>query len=64
MQSLISIARRSACLATSFLRQLYGEVVDIMLCRVDGREAFRQVLVDPWKAFVFGYVMRDVVVVD
>ena len=47
-----------------FLRQLNGEDVEIMLCRVDVREAFRQVLVDPSKASVFGYVMGDVVVVD
>ena len=47
-----------------FLRQLHGEDVEIMLCRVDVRKAFRQVLVDPSKASVFGYVMGDVVVVD
>ena len=47
-----------------FLRQLHGESVQIMLCRVDVREAFRQVVIDPSRASVFGYVMGDVVVVD
>lgn len=46
-----------------FLRQLHGESVEIMHCRVDVREAFRQVLIDPSKASVFGYVMGDVVLV-
>ena len=47
-----------------FLRQLHGEEAEIMLCRVDVREAFRQVVVDPSRAAVFGYVMGDSVVVD
>lgn len=47
-----------------FLRQLHGEVLDILLCRVDVKEAFRQIPVDPAGAPAFGYKMDDQVVVD
>lgn len=47
-----------------FLRQLHGASLQILLCRIDVKEAFRQVPVDPSGASVFGYTMGDQVVVD
>ena len=47
-----------------FLRQLHGDDIEIVLSRNDVRQAYRQVLVDPSRAAVFGYVMGDLVVVD
>jgi len=47
-----------------FLPQLHGDEIEILLCRVDVKDAFRQILVDPSGAAVFGYVMGDEVVVD
>ena len=47
-----------------FLRRTYGRSARIVLCRMDVKEAFRQVLVDPVGASVFGYVTGGRVVVD
>ena len=47
-----------------FLRQLLGPSARIVLCRVDGKDAFRQVLLDPVGAPVFGFVMGEYGVVD
>ena len=47
-----------------FLRQTHGRSARIVVCRVDVKEAFRQVLVDPVGASVFGYVTGGRVVVD
>lgn len=47
-----------------FMQQLYGELLEILLCRVDVKEAFRQIPVDPAGASVFGYTMGDQAVVD
>ena len=46
------------------LRQTHGSNARILLCRMDVKDAFRQALVDPVGAPVFGYVVRDRVVVD
>ena len=47
-----------------FLRQLHGDGVEIFLSRVDVKQAFRQIPIDPSRAAAFGYVMGDLVVVD
>ena len=47
---------REALLRVLFLRQTHGRSVPIVLCRVDVKEGFRRVLVDPVGASVFGYV--------
>ena len=55
---------REALLRLLFLRQTHDRSARIVLCRVDVKEAFRQVLVDPVGASVFGYVTGGRVVVD
>ena len=55
---------REVFLRVLFLRQTHGRSARIVLCRVDVKEAFRQVLVDPAGASVFGYVTGGRVVVD
>ena len=55
---------REVLLGVMFLRQTHGSNARILLCRVDVKDAFRQVLVDPTGAPVFGYVFGDRVVVD
>ena len=55
---------REVLLRVLFLRQTHGRSARIVLCRVDVKEAFRQVLVDPVGASVFGYVTGGRVVVD
>ena len=47
-----------------FLRQTHGRSARIVLFRVDVKDAFRHVLVDPAGAPVFGYVTGGHVVVD
>ena len=47
-----------------YLRQLHGVQLEILIGRVDVKEAFRQVPVDASGASVFGYTMGDQVVVD
>lgn len=47
-----------------FLRQLHGVAAEIMLCRVDVKEAFRQVHVAPSGASAFTYVFEGQAVVD
>ena len=47
-----------------FLRQTHGSSARILMCRVDVKDAFRQALVDPAGALVFGHVFGDRVVVD
>ena len=46
------------------LRQMHGSTDRIVSCRVDVLDAFRQGLVDPLQAPVFGYAMGKYVVVD
>ena len=55
---------REVLLEVVFLRQPHGSSAPILVCRVDVKSAFRQVLVDPAGAPVFGYVFGDRVVVD
>ena len=55
---------REVLLRVLFLRQTHGRSARIVLCRVDVKEAFRQVLVDPVGASLFGYVTGGRVVVD
>ena len=55
---------REVLLPVMFLRQTHGSDARILLCRVDVKDAFRQVLVDPSGSPVFGYVFGDRVVVD
>ena len=55
---------RDVLLRVLFLRQLHGPTARIVLCRVDVKDAYRQVLVDPVGAPVFGYAMGEYVVVD
>ena len=43
---------------------MHGPTARIVLCRVDVKDAFRQVLVDPVGAPVFGYAMDGYVVED
>ena len=47
-----------------FLRQLHRTSAEIVMCRIDAKEAFRQLLIDPAGAPAFGYVFGDQVVVD
>ena len=47
-----------------FLRQLLGPTARIVLCRVDVKDAYRQVLVDPVGAPAFAFAMGKYVVVD
>ena len=55
---------RDVLLRVLFLRQLHGPTARIVLCRVDVKAAYRQVLVDPVGAPVFGYAVGEYVVVD
>ena len=55
---------RDVLLRVLFLCQKRGKNARIVLCRVDVKDAFRQVPVDPAGAPVFGYVVGDHVVVD
>lgn len=48
----------------AFLRQLHGVSLEILLCRVDVKDAFRQILVDPSGASAFGYTMGEHAVID
>ena len=54
---------REVLLRVMFLRQMHGSGARIVLCRVDVKDAFRQVLVDPSGAPVFGYAVGGLVVV-
>ena len=47
-----------------FLRQTHISSAQILLCRVDVKDSFRQVLVDPACARVSGNVFGNGVVVD
>ena len=55
---------RDVLLRVLFLRQLPGPTARIVLYRVDVKDAFRQVFVDPEGTPVFGYGMGEYVVVD
>ena len=55
---------RDVLLRVLVLRQIHGATARIVLCHVDEKYAFRQVLVDPVGAPVFGYAMGGYVVVD
>ena len=55
---------REVLLRVMFLRQTHGSSARILLCQVDFKEAFRQLLADPAGAPVFNYVFGDRVVVD
>ena len=53
---------RDVFLRVLFLRQLHGPTATVVLCRADEKDAYRQVLVDPVGAPVFGYAMGEYVV--
>ena len=55
---------RDVLLLVLSLRKMHSPVARIVLCRVDVKDAFRQVLVDPVRAPVFRYAMGEYVVVD
>ena len=55
---------RDVLLRVLFLRQMHGAAARIVHCRVDVKDAVRQVSVDPVGAPVFGYAMGEYVVVD
>ena len=55
---------RDVLLRVLFLRQTHGPRARIVLCHVDVKVTFRQVLVDPAGAPVFGYAMGGHAVVD
>ena len=55
---------RDVLLRVLFLRQLHGPTARTVLCRVDLKDAYRQVLVEPVEAPVFGYAMGEYVVVE
>ena len=55
---------RVVLLRVLILRQMHGPTARIVICRVDVKDAFRQVLIDPVGAPVFGYAMGEYVVVD
>ena len=58
-------SRVTGCVVTDVvLRQLHDPTARIVLCRVYVKDAYRQVLVDPVMAPVFGYAMGEYVVVD
>ena len=53
------VCRRIMCLC-----QCHGVVACVMLCRIDVKDAFRQIPVDPLHAAKFGYVFDEYAVVD
>ena len=55
---------REVILQVMVLRQTHGSSARIILCRVDVKYVFRQVLVDPAGAPAFGNELSDCVVVD
>ena len=55
---------RDVLMRVLFLGQAHGEDSRIVSCRVDVKDAFSQVPVDPAGAPVFGYVAGGHVVVD
>ena len=55
---------REVLLRVLFLRRTHARSARIVLCRVDVKEDFRQVLVDQVGVWVFGYVTGGGVVVD
>ena len=55
---------RDVLMRVLLLRQSHGADARIVLCRIDVKDAFRQVPVDPAGAPVFGYVAGGHVVVD
>ena len=55
---------REVLLRVISLRQTHCSSARILLCRVDVKDAFRQLLVDPAGSPAFGYVCGDCVVVD
>lgn len=52
------------CRRVLYLRQRHGAVARVMLCRIDVKDAFRQIPVDPQHAANFGFVLDGFVVVD
>ena len=54
---------RDVLLRVLLLRQMHGPTARTVLCRVDVKDAYRKVLVDPVGAPVFGYAMAGYVVV-
>ena len=51
------------CRRTLHLRQRHGVVARVMLCRIDVKDAFRQLRVDPLHAAKYGYVVDEYAVV-
>ena len=60
----LSHVLREVLLRVMFLRQVHGSSARILLCRVDVRDAFPHVLLDPAGAPAFGYAFGDRVIVD
>ena len=54
----------SVCRRILYLRQRHGVVARVMLCRIDVKDAYRQIPVDPLHAAKFGYVSDEYAVVD
>ena len=52
------------CRRIPYLRQRHGVVARVMLCRIDVKDSFRQIPVDPLHAAKFGYVFDEYAVVD
>ena len=52
------------CRRIMYLRQCHGVIDRVMLCRIDVKDAFRQIPVDPLHAAKFGYVFDEYAVVD
>ena len=60
----LGLMLRDVLLRLLFLRKLRGPTARTVLCRVDVKDAYRQVLVDPVGMPVFGYAVGVYVVVD
>ena len=52
------------CGRTLYLRQRHGGVVRVMLCRLDVKDAFRQIPVDPMYAIKLGYAFGEYALVN
>ena len=54
----------NVCRRVPYLRQRHGVVARVMLCRIDIKDAFHKIPVDPLYAATFGYVFDEYAVVD
>ena len=55
---------RDVLLTVLYLRQRHGPGARIVLSRIDVKQAYRQIPVDPEGASVFGYIIGSLAVVD